>query len=333
MEQSDRQTIRWSLAIPPEVKCEYAQIPLGEYFTELEKAVQVESIYPERFAAVTGYCPPVHYSVPVIAYEGVAAMGGVLVFSRDHEPMIRNQGRVLTEEQVGRVTVPDPWQNERFLRHADWWRELESRFPSQVSKSIAGQEGPITTAGLLRGQDFFLDCLLEPQRAHRLLDVCTEMFILWTQASDQVCGIDRKTIGITDDYAGLIRPTMWPEFVIPYYRRIIAALGPQGCSMHTELVRREHLPYLAELNLTYVNFGEDQYLSIHDVFDALPGVPFGWHILTVAEMQQGTPESIRRRFLQIVEAGVTEVLCELTVDTPPENVRAFLAVAQELQGA
>jgi len=325
--------ITWTLAIPPEVKCEYAQIPVGEYFTILEKTIQVEEIYPERFEAATGYRPAVHYSVPTLAYEGVAALGGKLVFPHEHEPMIQNQGRVLTEEQVAELTVPDPWQNERFLRHAQWWRELERRFPGQVSKSIAGQEGPITTAGLLRGQDFFADCLVAPERAHQLLKVCTEMFILWTQASDRVCGVNRQTVGITDDYAGMIRPALWPEFVIPYYQRIITALGPQGCWMHTELVRREHLPYLAELNLIGINFGEDQYLTPQDVLEVFPSVPFGWHILTVAEMQQGTPESIRKRFLQIVDAGVREVICELTVNTPVENIRAFIEIGRELEKA
>ena len=119
-------------------------------------------------------------------------------------------------------------------------------------------------------------------------------------------------------------PDKWPTYVLPYYRRIIEALGPEGCWMHSELLRREHLPLLRDLGLVEINFAEDQYLTIQDVQAELPGVPFGWHILCVSEMQQGTPDLIRRRYREIVVTGVDEGRCELTVGTPPENIRAFL---------
>ena len=323
--------IRGWLSIPVEVQCEYTGIPQGAYYTDLEQALEVSRIFPERFEAATGYRPPSPPTLPIVAYEGAAALGGQLIFPRDHQPMIANQGRVLdTPEAVDRLSPADPWQNDRFRRHVAWYHHLRERFPEERIGFSAGQEGPITTAGLLRGPAFFSDCLTDPARAHHLLQVCTETFIAWTRAADQVAGAVRRTAGIADDYAGLLGPRLWPEFVLPYYGQIVEALGPAGWSLHTELVRREHLPLLRGLGLTSINFSEDQYLHPRDVFEELPGVPFAWHILTVAEMQQGTPETVRRRFLEIVAAGVNEVRCELTVDTPPENVRAFLEIAAEL---
>lgn len=328
-----KRSIRWCLLIPVEVQCEYAGSSQAGYYTDLEKAVEVRQVYPERFYQTTGYRPPVSYDTPVTAYEGVAALGGELVFPRDHQPMIRNQGRVLTSpEQIDKLTVPDPWQCARFNRHVAWYRDLVRRFGvrygERVGGGLAGQEGPVTTAVLLRGQDFLVDCLLDQQRAHHLMAVCTGMFVRWVRAAQEVTGISASVASIADDYAGLLGPDLWPEFVLPYYERIIAALGPDGCSLHTELVRRQHLSLLRALDLVAINFSENQYLSIEDVFEELPGVPFGWHILTVSEMQQGTPSAIRRRFREIVDAGVDEVRCELTVSTPPENIRAFLDIAR-----
>ena len=335
MNQSLR-PIRWRLAIPVEVQCEYAGVTQAAYYTDIDATIAVSDQFPRRFEQVTGYRPPRSYAPPVTAYEGVAALGGRLVFSAGHQPMIENQGRILAAaEQVDSVRPPDPWRCARFRQLVAWQRELERRFPGQVGpNSLAGQEGPVTTAGLLRGHDFFLDCLADPQRAHHLLDVCTETYIRFYQASDAANGVsDRQTIGIADDYAGLIRPEMWPEFVLPYYRRIIAALGPQGCHMHTELVRREHLALLRSLKLASLNVGENQYITVRDVMDVLPDVPFGWHILTVSEMQQGTPDGVRRRFLELVDMGVTEIIAELTVNTPPENIRAFVQTGRDMETA
>jgi hypothetical protein len=322
--------VSWVLLIPAEVQCEYTGVPQGEYFTGLERAVDVQARFPDIFEVKTGYRHPESYSVPATAYEGVAALGGELVFPAEHQPMVRNQGRILeTAEQVDRLAVPDPWSFPRFRRFVEWRRELGRRFGDKAVGGVGGQEGPITTAGLLRGEQFFLDCAVDPARAHRLLEVVTETFISFTRASREVEGSTTRVVGLADDYSGLIGPGMWPEFVLPYYRRIIEALGPDGCWMHTELVRREHLPLFKELPLTGLNFAEDQYLVPRDMIEMGPDVPWGWHILTVSEMQQGTPESIRRRYRELVDLGVREVRCELTVSTPAANVRAFLDVARE----
>jgi hypothetical protein len=98
--------------------------------------------------------------------------------------------------------------------------------------------------------------------------------------------------------------------------------------MHTELVRRHHLPLLRELSLDHLNFGENQYIGVRDVVEILD-VPFDWHIKTVSEMLQGTPDQIRASFRQAVIDGAPEMVCELTVGTPAENVRAFVEIAQE----
>lgn len=325
--------IQWTLAIPTEVRCEYAGILQGAYYTDLEQTIHVCQIFPPALKKATGFLPETSYAVPVTAYEGVAALGGDLVFPAEHQPMIRNQGHVLDDLAIDVAAVPDPHLDRRFLLHLDWLHQLERRFPNQVVRGgLAGQEGPITTAGLLCGQQFFLDCLANPQRAHHLLELCTEMYIRWVQADDTVCYNQRPVVGIADDYAGLLSPALWPEFVLPYYQRICTAVGPKGCALHSELLRREHLPLLHALPLVSLNLGENQYLQPEDVAAELPDVPFGWHILAVAEMQQGTPELIRHRFKDLVNRGVRHVLVELAVGTPSDNVRAFVQVGRELAG-
>jgi hypothetical protein len=99
---------------------------------------------------------------------------------------------------------------------------------------------------------------------------------------------------------------MWPAFVLPDYERIYEELGATVRSMHTELVRRAHLPLLNTLHLDHINYGENQYLAVRDVVEALD-VPFDWHIETVPEMQQGTPAQIMAAYRQAVADGAPEM--------------------------
>jgi uroporphyrinogen-III decarboxylase len=324
-------SVPWRIAIPAEVRCEYAGTKQGDYYTDIETYLYTESVFPERFEQATGYRPPSGLGVPMTAYEGVAALGGELLFPAAHQPMIHNQGRILpTPQAIDALTVPDPLQQgQRFQAHIKTWHDLCRRFPDHRVGLSAGQEGPVTTAVLLRGTDFFVDCLLDPVRAHRLLSVCTDTYIAFVRAVRQVTGASQAgSVGIADDHAGNLSPAMWPELVLPYYQRIYGQLNATRRSMHTELVRRRHLPLLRELHLDHLNFGENQYITVRDVVEAL-NVPFDWHIKTVPEMLQGTPEQIRTSYRQAVLDGAPEMVCELTVGTPPENVRAFIEVAQE----
>jgi uroporphyrinogen-III decarboxylase len=208
------------------------------------------------------------YPTPATAYEGVVALGGELIFPQHHQPMLVNQGRIITRvEQVDTLRVPAPDSQPRFRQILAWHNALKSRYGTAASPGIAGQEGPITTAVLLQGREFFIDCLDDPMRAHKLLEVCTEMFILWNKRSRKEDKVNADTAMICDHHAGLIRPDLWDEFVIPYYARIAEELGPNGLWLHTELVNASHLPHLQTLDLVGVNFaGEHPGLSRNEKY-------------------------------------------------------------------
>jgi uroporphyrinogen-III decarboxylase len=328
-----KKSIPWRIAIPAEVRCEYAGTLQGDYYTNLETYLYTERAFPDRFEQATGYRPPSDLGVPMTAYEGVAALGGELLFPAEHQPMIRNQGRIVqTPQQIEALQVPDPRQSPRFQRHVETWHVLRERYPGQRVGLSAGQEGPVTTAVLLRGTDFFIDCVLDPPRAHRLLQACTETYVAFVRAVREVTHAPQGGgLGIADDHAGNLSPAMWPEYVLPYYAQIYEQLGTTRRSMHTELVRTGHLPLLKQLDLDHINYGENQYLGVRDVVEGL-GVPFDWHIKTVPQMLQGTPAQIQAAYHQAVADGAPEMICELTVGTPVENIRAFIKVAQEVAG-
>ncbi|MBN1352817.1 hypothetical protein JXJ21_25735 [candidate division KSB1 bacterium] len=322
--------VQWTIAIPPEVKCEYAETSIGEYFQNIDVMLITEQRCREKFIERYEYDPGEYYYVPFTAYEGVAALGATLVFTDQHEVMIENQGNILTEPAHVMALAPaDPWKYPRFVWGAESYRQMKTRFPDKSVGISPGQEGPVTSAVLLRGTRFFMDCYDAPELAHRLLSVVTDTFIHFCEAVSEVTGQRSTALGIADDHSGNLAPQMWDEFVLPYYERIYSELDIETRVMHSELVRREHFPYLEKLNLSQIDLGEDPYISVADALSL--GKPFFWHIKTCQEMLMGNPDSIKRAYENAVNEGAKGILTELSVGVPPENIRAFIDVARKFE--
>lgn len=321
--------VRWHLAVPPEVTTECAGTTLGAYYLDAETMWRTQEVGRAHFRVEYGVELGGHRA-EAPAYVGVAALGAAVVFPADDMPQVR--GHLLQRpEEVERLVIPESYLEtpamRPFVAIRDW---MQARAGARIPLG-AGLEGPITTAKLLRGQEFFLDLYTAPKAAHRLLEVATESFIRFSQEVRRANGapVDTGGTGIADDFAGLISPAMWPEFVLPYYRRIYEAFGDGPRGHHSELLRPGHLRYLCELGVTRFDPGQDQYLSIESIREAVPTLPFEWNLRTVADLLQGTPAQIRHAYADAVARGATAMMAEICRGTPAENIRAFVGVARE----
>ena len=318
--------------MPPEVTTEYAGTKLGEYYTDGAVMLRTQLAAREKFEEVYGVAPIGVGSTPP-AYVGVAALGAEVVFPEDDPPMVR--GYSLKEiSDIDRLEIPSSYYETPdmapYLKIYEYMvREVGDR--ERVGLGV-GIEGPITSAKLLRGQDFFADLYLYPKAAHKLLTIVTESIIRFMRENRRIVGgsLDSGGAGIADDFSGLISPEMFPEFVVPYHRRIYESFGDGPRGLHSELLRREHLTFLKELGITSFDPGQDQYLSAQDTLEEID-VPFTWNLFTVRDMQQGTPEHIREVYRRAVEDGAPAIMAELCRGTPPENIRAFIEVAREYE--
>jgi len=324
--------IPWRLAVPAEVMTEYAGTKLGDYYSNAATMLQTQQSAREQFLSLYGVdLGPPHIDLP--CYVGVAALGANLVLPEDDPPMVENQGHVLETSDSVMGLEPAHAENsmwfKRYLAMRETFKEKLGTYPNMG----AGQEGPVTSAVLLRGSHFYEDVIAAPELAHHLLRVVTETYIYFVRYAREVNGQPvQGSVGLCDDLAGSISPTMWPEFVVPYWQRIYEALGPGPRSVHTELLRREHLHYLVELGICSFDPGMDQHLSPEEAREELAGkIDFWWNLFTVRDMLQGTPDSIRTRYRELVDAGVPKIMTELCRGTPRENVRAFVEVARSFE--
>lgn len=328
MPQSRR--IPWSLHFPAEVQTEYVGVRQGDYYQDpdvmLDTQLAAQEIIRERYGleAVHPACAPP-------SYVGVAALGGELVFPEDDQPMLANQGQIITDEsQLDELTVPDPATCPAMGRWVTMYHAMRARLPAGEPLGLgSGQQGPVTAAVLLSGTRFFAWVLDRPQVALKLLKLTTEMAIRYRRYANILSGVEPVDVGLCDDFAGCISPRLWPTFVLPYWERLYAALGTGRRYLHSELLHPGHLRFLKELDIAEYDPGTDQYLTVKGILQETD-VPFTWNLFGSRDMMQGTPESIQAQYRQAVADGAPKMTAELCRGTPEANVRAYLAVAREL---
>lgn len=322
-------SIPFYLAVPPEVTTEYAGTQLGAYYTDGPTMLHTQLTARKRFHERFGTAPIGVGSDPP-AYIGVAVLGAELVFPTDDPPQIR--GYPLRDAAViDCLELPEDYYGTPAMRP---YREIYEWMKTQVQEPVglgAGIEGPITSAKLLRGQNFFADLYLHPAAAHRLLDLVTESYIQFSRANRRLRGQPEQQggIGLCDDFAGLISPQLWPEFVVPYYERIYAAFGEGPRSMHSELLRPGHLRFLLDLGVTSFDPGQDQYFTVPLIRETAPGLHFTWNVPTIRYMKEATPAAIVAFCRQAVAEGAPALMAEPCRGSPPENIEAFLEVGRE----
>jgi uroporphyrinogen-III decarboxylase len=328
--QPSRKGVEWYLAVPPEVTTEYVGTKLGDYYGRADVMMETQRLAREQFLSLYdvdlgGY----HVATP--AYVGVSALGADLVLPEDHPPMVANQGHVVAESDVMSLRPADPRRSVWLNRYVAIREQAEAITGERLALP-AGQEGPLTSAVLLRGEDFYRDVIDEPKRAHHLLDVVTQTYVDFVRYCREQSGQPLQgNAGIADDMAGTLSPAFWPEFVVPYWTRIYEELGPGRRSVHTELLRPAHLHYLAEMGIDSFDPGTDQYLTLQDVLAGVGGMRFSWNLFTVRDTLNGTPESIRALYSACAEAGAPAIMTELCRATPRANVAAFVAVARQYE--
>ena len=84
-------------------------------------------------------------------------------------------------------------------------------------------------------------------------------------------------------------------------------LGATRRSMHTELVRRAHLPLLRSAHLDHINYGENQYLGVSDVVE-LSTCPLTGTSRPCPRCCKARPEQIQAAYRQAVADGAPEMM-------------------------
>ena len=263
-------------------------------------------------------------------YPHVVSLGVEIVFAEEGEP--KPLPIIHKPEDIDKLTEPEnylaaPLIQERLKICA----ELKKHYPQSPNSIGHLLEGPITTAVLLMGSDFLTLPYDDPERAHKLLKFSTGSALNYARTITEYFGesIQPGPKGFPDDFAGMFPPKIFKEFVVPYWEQTFEGLKATQRSVHSELLRQEHLEFLKELKIDYFDPGADQYLTPEILYKNCP-CKFQSNILewVVFNSSAKELETIYRKMAEFKPYVITFSMSRLE-DEP--KIKHLLGVAREMK--
>ncbi len=287
------------------------EITMREFFWDKEKCAEAWRIAGEKIRAYFGDMLPMRpVSGPPLSYGHLVCLGAPIEFTEDSEPNVKpfisgiDEGIEFLKEKRDIVFAQQPI----FRHYAEMCGYLQERFPGQnVGFSGLGSQGPITSAVLMRGQDFIFDIIDEPDKAKEFLSLLTDSIIRYRRLINRINGqpeISPRGCGLADDFASLISPDMWPEFVVPYWNQLYEGLTTGSSRfLHCENLAPAHLRHLKSAKVTYFQPSVSPMLTLEKVRENTD-IPIDWllypfHIVNMSD------EEIQEWVDTTVRAGVT----------------------------
>jgi hypothetical protein len=233
-------------------------------------------------------------------------------YPEDSEPNVRPAVSSIDEgiELLKSKKDIDYREQSLFKHYYELCNYLKEQFPDHnVRFSGMGAQGPLTSAIIFRGQDFIYDVYDEPEKAKEFIRLMTDSIVGFHHFTNEVNGlpaVNPNSAGLADDFASLIRPDMWPDFVVPFWNQYYEGMTTGRRSLHCENLRPEHLRYLKDVGLSHFQPSVSDMLTIENV-KANTNIPFDW-LLYAFHITEMTDRQIEEWVDKTVEAGIT-IIC------------------------
>ncbi|MBO3803747.1 MAG: hypothetical protein JTT11_07775 [Candidatus Brockarchaeota archaeon] len=314
-----------------------AGVGIDEFYLDPESCVRAYKLGRSRLTEVfRGNVSHPSASCPPLSYGHVACLGCGIVFPEDSEPYAKpvfsslDEGIEVLEGEI------DFKANPLFVHYQKMHRYLVNAFPNErIPFGGFGWEGPITSAGLLRGQGFFSDIHKEPNKAEQFLKLLTKSIIMFIQFIREVNGeekIDRNSGGLADDFASFIHPSLWTKFVIPYWDQYYRGITTGRRVVHCENLSPGHLRYLAEIGIAFYEPSVSPKLN-PKIIRKLTDIPFNW-LLPTFKLATMTEEEVRQWVIQVAGMGVNHMWVEVDKSicegNNPNKISAFVNACKEI---
>lgn len=248
---------------------------------------------------------------PPISYGHIICLGSQAEFPENSEPNVKPMIANIDDgiEMLKAKKNIDYYEQPLFKHYYELCNYLKEHFPdSNMQFSGMGVQGPLTSAVLMRGQDFIYDMYDELDKVKEFLTLLTDSIVGFRHFTNKINNlpvVDSHGCGLYDDFASLVSPDMWPEFVVPYWNQYFEGLTTGNRFAHCENLAPAHLKYLKDVKLSHFQPSVSNMLTLENV-KANTNITFDWllysyHITGMSDIQ------IQEWVDNTVEAGVSIV--------------------------
>ena len=132
---------------------------------------------------------------------------------------------------------------------------------------VVTARGPLCTAGFVRGTtEFMIDIVENPEYAHKLIDLCTNLVIDWLKAQANILGDMVEGIFVLDDIVGFINEDHYQKFAHPYLKKICDAFPKDWIKVyHNDADVNACMDYLPDAGFHVLNWGKQtDYSEVKD---------------------------------------------------------------------
>ena len=296
-----------------------------EYVTDYRKLVEAQITTAETYHIDYVSC----ISDPA---REAAGYGANIVFFDDQPPAIDETNALLADKST-----------LKRLQSLDLFREgsrtLDRIKAAELFAGRVGQthlvegwiEGPCAESSDIRGiNNLMTDFLDDPGFVTDLFDFVTDNAIRFAKAQIDV---GAELIGVGDAAASLVGPKLYEQFVLPYEKKLIAAIHGFGAKVRLHICGNTNriTALMAQSGADF--FDLDSMVDMARAREAMgPDQVIAGNIDPVKVMQNGTPELIAERLAECrAAAGKNYIItagCEVPRATPAENMHALAAFAQ-----
>jgi len=318
---------KYSFGFSDGLLAEVAGVSLTQLHWDVQAIVKAhQAIIP--VAERLGVQPPKPH-LAGFAYCHLASLGAEIVFPDNSEP--KPLPLLKTAEEIDHLQEPADYLVAPLVqKRLELLARLKEKYPETVNSIGHLYEGPVTTAMLLLGEKFLYLIYDDPARAHKLLDFCVTSALHYACTIIQFLGGKPQPgpVGIPDDFAGLIPPGLFNEFVLPYWEKMYQGLMATKRHLHSELLHSDHLGLLSLVKIDHFDPSADQYLT-PELLKAYCPCPFNLSILSwqVRDLSEEQLEDLYRVLSFFHPETISFSLCRLS-DEP--KIRRLLKVARQL---
>jgi uroporphyrinogen decarboxylase len=179
-----------------------------------------------------------------------------------------------------------------------------------------------------------IDLVEQPEWAHKLIRLCTNLIIDWLKAQHRAMGDTVEGIFILDDIVGFINEEHYLEFAHPYLKRICDAFPGDWVKIyHNDAEITACLDHLPDCGFHVLNWGKQT-----DISDVKARV--GDRMCLMGNVNpleigvRGTPDDVREATLEVLEkTGGEGIILSVGGGTSPgmprENILAMMAAVEE----